>query len=89
MFDIKSVSLDWAGRKLTLETGRIARQADAAVLATYGETIHTFIERDGYKGAFRPTYDGSKTEPTVLPSKIPHLLMNGTTGPPMMAITAR
>ena len=32
-------SIDWAGRKLTLETGRIARQADGAVLATYGETM--------------------------------------------------
>ena len=30
--------MNWAGRKLVLETGRIARQADAAVLATYGET---------------------------------------------------
>lgn len=30
--------------------------------------------------SFKPTYDGSKTEPTVLPSKLPHLLMNGTTG---------
>ncbi|MET0183173.1 MAG: polyribonucleotide nucleotidyltransferase, partial [Caulobacterales bacterium] len=38
MFDIKTVSLDWAGRKLTLETGRIARQADGAVFATWGET---------------------------------------------------
>ena len=38
MFDIKRKSVDWGGRKLTLETGRIARQADGAVLATYGET---------------------------------------------------
>jgi polyribonucleotide nucleotidyltransferase len=38
MFDIRRKSLDWGGRKLTLETGRIARQADGAVLATYGET---------------------------------------------------
>jgi polyribonucleotide nucleotidyltransferase len=38
MFDIKRKSLEWGGRKLTLETGRIARQADGAVLATYGET---------------------------------------------------
>ncbi|MDX2238247.1 MAG: polyribonucleotide nucleotidyltransferase [Hyphomonadaceae bacterium] len=38
MFNIQSVSLDWAGRKLTLETGRLARQADAAVYATWGET---------------------------------------------------
>jgi polyribonucleotide nucleotidyltransferase len=38
MFDIKRKTIEWGGRKLTLETGRIARQADAAVLATYGET---------------------------------------------------
>ena len=38
MFDIQRVPIDWAGRPLTLETGRIARQADGAVLATYGET---------------------------------------------------
>jgi polyribonucleotide nucleotidyltransferase len=38
MFDIHRVELDWGGRKLTLETGRVARQADGAVLATYGET---------------------------------------------------
>ena len=38
MFDIQKVELMWAGRKLTLETGRIARQADGSVLATYGET---------------------------------------------------
>ena len=38
MFDINRVELDWGGRKLTLETGKIARQADGAVLATYGET---------------------------------------------------
>ncbi len=38
MFDIQKVEIDWAGRKLVLETGRIARQADGAVLATYGET---------------------------------------------------
>ena len=38
MFDIQRKSINWAGRTLTLETGRIARQADGAVLATYGET---------------------------------------------------
>ena len=30
--------MEWGGRTLTLETGRIARQADGAVLATYGDT---------------------------------------------------
>lgn len=38
MFDKQSVSLEWAGRTLTMETGRIARQADGAVLVTYGDT---------------------------------------------------
>jgi polyribonucleotide nucleotidyltransferase len=37
MFDTKTVSIDWAGKTLTLETGRIARQADGAVFATLGE----------------------------------------------------
>src|SRR5947207_15180373 len=39
MFDTKTVSIEWGGKTLKLETGRIARQADGAVLATYGETV--------------------------------------------------
>jgi polyribonucleotide nucleotidyltransferase len=38
MFKVFRRELDWAGRKLVLETGKIARQADGAVLATYGGT---------------------------------------------------
>ncbi|WP_279482705.1 polyribonucleotide nucleotidyltransferase [Aureimonas sp. SK2] len=38
MFNTHKVEIEWAGRTLTLETGKIARQADGAVLATYGET---------------------------------------------------
>ncbi|CAM1632323.1 Polyribonucleotide nucleotidyltransferase [Bartonella apis] len=38
-FNTHKVEIDWAGRPLTLETGKIARQADGAVMATYGETI--------------------------------------------------
>jgi polyribonucleotide nucleotidyltransferase len=38
MFDVEKIEIDWGGRKLTLESGRMARQADGAVLATYGET---------------------------------------------------
>jgi polyribonucleotide nucleotidyltransferase len=38
MFDIHREEIDWAGRKLVLETGKIARQADGAVFATYGES---------------------------------------------------
>src|SRR6201995_5429833 len=39
MFDIKRKTLEWGGKTLTLETGRMARQADGSVLATYGETM--------------------------------------------------
>ena len=38
MFNIHVEEIEWAGRTLRLETGRVARQADGAVLATYGET---------------------------------------------------
>jgi len=38
MFEITREEIEWGGRPLVLETGRIARQADGAVLATYGET---------------------------------------------------
>ena len=39
MFDTKKVEMEWGGKTLTLETGRVARQADGAVLATLGETV--------------------------------------------------
>jgi len=39
MFDIKKVELELGGKTLTLETGRVARQADGAVIATLGETV--------------------------------------------------
>jgi polyribonucleotide nucleotidyltransferase len=38
MFNKHSVSLEWAGRTLTIETGQVARQADGAVMVTYGDT---------------------------------------------------
>jgi len=39
MFTITKKSIEWGGRTLTMETGRIARQADGAVLVTYGNTV--------------------------------------------------
>src|SRR5690242_5900042 len=39
MFNYYRKELDWGGRKLILETGKIARQADGAVMARYGDTI--------------------------------------------------
>src|SRR6201995_4134832 len=39
MFNYYRKEIDWGGRKLILETGKMARQADGAVLARYGDTI--------------------------------------------------
>ncbi len=39
MFNTKTVSIEWGGQTLTLETGKVARQADGAIIATLGETV--------------------------------------------------
>ena len=39
MFEINKVEIDWCGKKLKLETGKIARQADASVVVSYAGTI--------------------------------------------------
>ncbi|MFK7903185.1 MAG: polyribonucleotide nucleotidyltransferase [Nitratireductor sp.] len=38
MFDHNLIEIEWGGRPLTIETGKVARQADGCVIATYGET---------------------------------------------------
>ena len=38
MFDIVRKEIEWGGETLSLETGKVARQADGSVIATYGET---------------------------------------------------
>ncbi len=38
MFNVHRKEITWGGRKLVLETGKVARQADGAVMVTYGET---------------------------------------------------
>src|SRR5687767_12654616 len=48
---------------------RLARLSDEVLQEIEQETV-----------TFRPNYDGTKTEPVVLPSRIPNLLVNGTTG---------
>ena len=56
MFDVHRIEIEWAGRPLVLETGKIARQADGAVLATYGETsvLATVVARRTGPGAGAP-----------------------------------
>ena len=39
MFDITRKSIEWGGRTLSLESGRVARQADGAVMARRAETV--------------------------------------------------
>ena len=39
MFEITRKSIEWGGRTLSLESGRVARQADGAVMARYGDTV--------------------------------------------------
>ncbi|MCW2310102.1 polyribonucleotide nucleotidyltransferase [Rhodobium gokarnense] len=48
MFDIQREEIEWGGRTLTLETGRVARQAHGSVVATYGETtvMATVVSED-------------------------------------------
>ncbi len=68
MFDIHRKTITWAGRKLTLETGRIARQADAAVLATYGETtvLATVVSaKERRRGGFLPAHREYQKRPTL------------------------
>src|ERR1041385_6829241 len=48
---------------------RLARISDEMLTEIEQTTVH-----------FRPNYDGTKTEPVVLPARIPNLLVNGTTG---------
>ena len=48
---------------------RLARIADELLTEIEQQTVH-----------FRPNYDGTKTEPVVLPARIPNLFINGTTG---------
>ncbi len=48
---------------------RLARVSDEMLIEIEQATVH-----------FRPNYDGTKTEPVVLPARLPNLLVNGTTG---------
>ena len=39
MFNVIEKKINWGGRELTLQTGKIGRQADGAVFVNYGETV--------------------------------------------------
>src|SRR5712671_3437683 len=46
----QKLEIDFAGRKLSLETGRLARQAHGSVLATYGDTVVLATAVSQYEG---------------------------------------
>jgi polyribonucleotide nucleotidyltransferase len=74
MFDTQRVEIEWGGRKLSLETGRVARQADAAVLAQYGETsvLATVVaEKSGRPGVDFFPLTVNYQERTYAAGKIP------------------
>ena len=43
MFEVYKKEITWGGKLLTFETGKIARQADAAIMVTYGGTTSTMV----------------------------------------------
>src|SRR5688572_7333831 len=74
MFNIDVEELDWGGRRLRFETGRMARQADGAVLVTYGETtvLATAVaERDEKPGIDFFPLTVNYQEKTYAAGKIP------------------
>ena len=54
MFNVIKKSIQWGGETLTLETGKVARQADGTVIATLGETSFIPIRPAGPVAAMRP-----------------------------------
>ena len=74
MFKILKKEIDWGGKKLTLETGRIARQATGSVLATYGETsvlCTVVVSKEPKEGVDFLPLSVSYQEKTFAAGKIP------------------
>ena len=63
MFNITKKSMEWGGRTLTLETGRMARQADGAVLAMVGG--RSYVESQFNRAAQAQRQPGSAFKPIV------------------------
>jgi polyribonucleotide nucleotidyltransferase len=92
MFHVYRKELNWGGRRLVLETGQIARQADGAVLATYGETS-VLCTAVAVKSA-RPGQDFfpltvNYQEKTFAAGKIPGGFLSARAGPPRRRLSSR
>lgn len=76
----KRVEKEWAARRLSIETERVAKQADSAVLVQYGETVvlvTTVASRDAKEGAdFFPLLV-NYVEMTFAAGRIPGVFLSG------------
>jgi len=78
-FSLRYPLVDGSGNFGSLDGDRAAAMRYTECrLARISDEVLEEIEHDTV--VFRPSYDGTKTEPVVLPSRIPNLLINGATG---------
>jgi DNA gyrase subunit A len=78
-FSLRYPLIDGSGNFGSLDgDGAAAMRYTECRLARLSDEVLQEIEHDTV--TFRPSYDGTRTEPVVLPSRIPNLLINGTTG---------
>src|SRR3954469_7627844 len=78
-FSLRYTLVDGSGNFGSLDgDGAAAMRYTECRLARISDEMLEELERNTVH--FRPNYDGTKTEPVVLPARIPNLLINGTTG---------
>ena len=78
-FSLRYPLIDGSGNFGSLDgDGAAAMRYTECRLARVADEMLSEIEQRTV--LFRPNYDGTKTEPVVLPARIPNLLVNGTTG---------
>jgi DNA gyrase subunit A len=78
-FSLRNPLVDGSGNFGSLDgDGAAAMRYTECRLARLSDELLSEIDQDTVP--FRPNYDGTKTEPVVLPARIPNLLVNGATG---------
>ena len=78
-FSLRSPLIDGSGNFGSLDgDSAAAMRYTECRLARLSDELLGEIDRDTVP--FRPNYDGTRTEPVVLPARIPNLLVNGATG---------
>ncbi|HEY6722517.1 MAG TPA: DNA topoisomerase IV subunit A [Polyangiaceae bacterium] len=78
-FSLRVVLVDGSGNFGSLDGDPAAamRYTECRLTPTAGELLGELAQSTVH---FRPNYDGTKTEPVVLPAKLPNLLINGASG---------